>query len=55
MKYLKVLRNFTDETLEGELADEQLRALLVPTDLTKSDRTRAEAVRLLHTTGSGSL
>ena len=48
---LEVLRDFTDETLEGELADEELRRLLVPTDLTKSDGTRPETVRLLHTTG----
>ena len=47
---LKVLRDFTDETLEGELADEELRRLLVPTNLTKSDGTRPEAVRLLNTT-----
>ena len=47
---LEVLRNFTDKTLEGELADKELRRLLVPTDLTKSDGTRPETVRLLHTT-----
>ena len=50
---LEVLRDFTDETVEGELADEELRRLLVPTDLTKSDSTRPEAVRFLHTTSSG--
>ena len=48
--HLEVLRDFTDETLEGELADEELRRLLVPTDLTKSDGTRPETVRLFHTT-----
>ena len=47
---LEVLRDFTDKTLEGELADEELRRLLVPTDLTKSDGTRPEAMGLLHTT-----
>ena len=47
---LEVLRDFTDKTLEGELADEALRRLLVPTDLTKSDGTRPEAMGLLHTT-----
>ena len=50
---LEVLSDLTDETLEGELADEQLGGLLVATDFTKSDGTRPEAVRLLHTTGSG--
>ena len=50
---LEVLRNFTDETLEGELADEELRRLLVPTDLTESDGTRPEAMGLLDTAGRG--
>ena len=48
--YLEVLSNLTDKTLEGELADEQLGRLLVATDFTEGDGTRAEAVRLLHTT-----
>ena len=48
---LEVLCDFTDETLEGKLADEELRRLLVPTNLTKSDGTRPEAMRLLDTTG----
>ena len=48
---LEVLRNFTNKTLEGKLADEELRRLLVPTDLTKSDGTRPEAVGLLNTSG----
>ena len=39
------------QTLEGELADEKLGALLVATDLTESDGTRLVAVRLLDTTG----
>ena len=34
---LEVLGDFTDETLEGELADEELSRLLVATDLTESD------------------
>ena len=33
---LEVLGDFTDQTLEGELADEKLSALLVTTDLTES-------------------
>ena len=48
---LEVLGNFTDKTLEGELADEQLSRLLVATDLTESDGTGLVAVRLLDTTG----
>ena len=48
---LKVLCDFTDEPLEGELADEELRRLLVATDLTEGDCTGAETMRLLHTTG----
>ena len=51
--HLEVLRNFADETLEGELADEELRRLLVPTNLTESDGTRPEAMGLLDTTSGG--
>jgi len=47
---LEVLRNFTDETLEGQLADQELSRLLVTPDLTKSDGTGAEPVGLLDTT-----
>ena len=36
---LEVLSDFTDETLEGELADQELGGLLVTTDLTESDGT----------------
>lgn len=52
--YLEVLSDLTNETLEGELADEQLGGLLVATDFTESNGTRPEPVGLLHTT-SGSL
>jgi hypothetical protein len=48
---LEVLGDLTDETLEGELADEELGRLLVATDLTESDGTRLITVRLLDTTG----
>jgi hypothetical protein len=50
---LEILSDFTDQTLEGELADEQLSGLLVASDFTKSDSTRAVSVGLLHTTSSG--
>ena len=48
---LEVLRDFTNETLEGELADEELGRLLVPTNLAEGDSSRAVTVRLLDTTG----
>lgn len=48
---LEVLGDLTDQTLEGELADEKLGGLLVATDLTESDGTGLVAVRLLDTTG----
>jgi len=41
------------QALERKLADEQLRRLLVATDLTQSDGTRLVAVRLLDTSGGG--
>ena len=51
---LEVLSDLTDETLEGELSDEELSRLLVTTDLTESNGTGAVSVGLLDTTGGGS-
>ena len=51
--HLEILRNLTDETLEGQLANQQLRRLLVAPDFTQSDGTRPETMRLLHSTGRG--
>ncbi|CAL9098897.1 unnamed protein product, partial [Musa textilis] len=45
---LEVLGDLTDQTLERQLPDEQLRALLVLTDLPQSHRPGAEAMWLLH-------
>jgi len=50
---LEVLGNLTDQALEGQLADEQLRGLLVLADLTQRHGAGPVAVRLLHTTGGG--
>jgi hypothetical protein len=47
---LKVLGNFTDQTLKGRLADQELRRLLVFANLAEGNRTRAVTVRLLDTT-----
>ena len=44
---LEVLGDFTDQTLEGKLADEELSALLVTTDFTKSHGTGPVPVGLL--------
>jgi hypothetical protein len=57
---LEVLSDLTNQTLEGELSDEELGGLLVTTNLTKSDGTRLVSVGLLDTSGrrgglSGSL
>ena len=52
-KYLEVLGDFTDEALEGELANQKLRRLLVPPNLTKSDGSGPEAMGLLDTTSGG--
>jgi hypothetical protein len=54
MTYLEVLSDFTDKPLEGKLSDKELSGLLVAPDLTKSDGTRTESVRLLDSS-SGSL
>ena len=44
---LEVLRNLTHEALEGELSDEELRALLILPDLTQGYSAGAEAMGLL--------
>ena len=48
---LEVLSDLTDETLEGELSDEELGRLLVTTDLTESDSSWLVSVGLLDTSG----
>jgi len=50
---LEVLSDLTHEPLEGQLADEELGALLVTTDLTESHGPGAVAVGLLHAAGGG--
>ena len=50
---LEVLCDLTDETLEWELADEELGRLLVATDLTESHGTWLIPVRLLHSSCAG--
>ena len=53
---LEVLGDFPHQTLEGELADEQLSALLVPPDLSESHSSRPVPVGLLHSSsGWGAL
>eukprot|EP01027_Heterolobosea_sp_BB2_P018809 GEZU01026438.1.p1 GENE.GEZU01026438.1~~GEZU01026438.1.p1 ORF type:complete len:133 (-),score=6.65 GEZU01026438.1:125-523(-) len=49
---LEVLGDLTNETLEWELADEELSGLLVASDLTESDGTWSVSVWLLDTTSS---
>lgn len=51
---LEVLSDFTDKSLEGQLADQQLSGLLVPSDFTESNCSRSVSVRLLDTTSGGS-
>lgn len=50
---LEVLGDLTDETLEGELADEELGGLLVPTDLTEGHGSWTVTVGLLDAAGGG--
>ena len=47
---LEILGDLTDKTLEWQLADEKVGGLLVTTDLTKSDSSRAVTVGLLDST-----
>jgi len=46
---LEILSDLTNETLEGQLADQEFSRLLVTPDLTKSDGTGTEPVGLLDT------
>ena len=48
---LEVLGDLTNQTLEGELSDEELGGLLVATDLTESDGTRLVSMGLLDASG----
>jgi hypothetical protein len=50
---LEVLGDLTDKTLEGQLADEKVGRLLVPTDLAKSDGSGSVSVGLLDSSGGG--
>jgi len=49
---LELRSNLSDESLEGELSDEELSALLEAADLTESDGAGSESVGLLDTTSS---
>jgi hypothetical protein len=49
--YLEILCDFTDESLERKLADQEFSRLLVPSDLTKSDSSGTEAMGFLDATG----
>ena len=50
---LEVLGNLTNQTLEGEFADEELGRLLVSPDLTESHSSGPVTMGLLHSAGSG--
>jgi len=49
-----VMSDFSDESLERKLSDEEISGLLVLSDFSKSDGTGSISVGLLDTTGSGS-
>ena len=46
---LEILSNLTDQTLEGQFADQKLSGLLVTTDFTKSHSTGTVTMGLLDT------
>ena len=48
---LEILSDFSDKTLEGQLADQQLGGFLVTTDLTKSDSTGPVTMGFFDSTG----
>ncbi len=47
---LEVLSDLTNKTLEGKLADEEFSGLLIATNFTEGDSSRAETMGLLYTT-----
>jgi hypothetical protein len=47
----EILSDLTNQTLEGQLTDEQLSGFLVSTDLTKSYSTRPVSVGFLDASG----
>ena len=51
---LEVLSDLTNETLEGQLADQKLRRLLVTTDLTEGNGTGTITMGLLDSTSGWS-
>jgi hypothetical protein len=48
---LEILSDFPHQPLERQLPDQQLRALLVTTDLSESNRSGTVPMRLLHSSG----
>jgi len=50
---LEILGDFTDQTLEGELANQKLGRLLISPDFSKSDGSGTVAVRFLDTSRGG--
>jgi hypothetical protein len=50
---LEVLGDFSNQSLEGKLSDQELGGLLVLSDLSEGDGTGPVSVRLLDTTGGG--
>jgi hypothetical protein len=50
---LEVLRNLSDETLEGKLANQELGGFLITTDFSESDCTGTITMRLLDTSRGG--
>ncbi len=51
---LVVMSDFSDESLEGKLSDEEISGLLVLSDFSEGDGTGSVSMGLLDTTGSGS-
>ena len=50
---LEILSDFTDQTLKGQLSNQKIGALLVPTNLAKGDGSGPVSMGLLDTSGGG--
>ena len=53
MHYLEILSDFTNESLEGEFANEQFGRFLITTNFTKSHGSGPETMGFLYTTSGG--
>lgn len=53
MAYLEILSDLTNQSLEGQLPNQELSGLLVPPNFTEGDSSGPETMGFLDTAGGG--